>query len=101
MTMPTPATAAHSAASAPTYWLGFDTGGTFTDAAILDGERRVVATAKSLTTHWDLSIGIAGAIRAVRPWAVDVASGVESSPGVKDAARMARFVAAVREVRLP
>ena len=65
MTMPTPATAAHSAASAPTYWLGFDTGGTFTDAAILDGERRVVATAKSLTTHWDLSIGIAGAIRAV------------------------------------
>ncbi len=44
---------------------------------------------------------VAGAIRAVRPWAVDVASGVESSPGVKDAARMARFVAAVREVRLP
>jgi phosphoribosylanthranilate isomerase len=44
---------------------------------------------------------VAGAVRAVRPWAVDVASGVESSPGVKDAARMARFVAAVREVRLP
>jgi N-methylhydantoinase A/oxoprolinase/acetone carboxylase beta subunit len=47
------------------YWLGFDTGGTFTDAAILDGDRRIVATAKSLTTHWDLSVGIAGAIRAV------------------------------------
>jgi N-methylhydantoinase A/oxoprolinase/acetone carboxylase beta subunit len=47
------------------YWLGFDTGGTFTDAAILDAHRRVVATAKSLTTHWDLSVGIAGAIRAV------------------------------------
>ena len=44
---------------------------------------------------------VADAARAVRPWAVDVASGVESSPGVKDAARMARFVAAVREVRLP
>ena len=54
-----------SATSRPQYWLGFDTGGTFTDAAILDGDRRVVATAKSLTTHWDLSVGIAGAIRAV------------------------------------
>jgi N-methylhydantoinase A/oxoprolinase/acetone carboxylase beta subunit len=52
-------------AASPNYWLGFDTGGTFTDAAILDGERRVVATAKALTTHWDLSVGIAGAIRAV------------------------------------
>jgi phosphoribosylanthranilate isomerase len=44
---------------------------------------------------------VAGAIRAVRPWAVDVASGVESSPGVKDADRMSRFISAVREVRLP
>ncbi|HET8733919.1 MAG TPA: phosphoribosylanthranilate isomerase [Anaeromyxobacteraceae bacterium] len=44
---------------------------------------------------------VADAIRAVRPWAVDVASGVESSPGVKDADRMARFLAAVREVALP
>ncbi|HUA89705.1 MAG TPA: hydantoinase/oxoprolinase family protein, partial [Steroidobacteraceae bacterium] len=46
-------------------WIGFDTGGTFTDAVALDGERRVIATAKSLTTHWDLSLGLAGAIRAV------------------------------------
>jgi len=46
-------------------WLGLDTGGTFTDAVLLDSDRRVVATAKALTTHWDLSIGIAGAIRAV------------------------------------
>ncbi len=46
-------------------WLGLDTGGTFTDAVLLDAERKVVATAKSLTTHWDLSIGIAGAIHAV------------------------------------
>jgi phosphoribosylanthranilate isomerase len=44
---------------------------------------------------------VAEAVRAVRPWAVDVASGVESSPGVKDPARMSRFIEAVREVRLP
>jgi len=44
---------------------------------------------------------VAAAVRAVRPYAVDVASGVESSPGVKDVIRMSRFVAAVREVRLP
>ncbi|MBS0378974.1 MAG: hydantoinase/oxoprolinase family protein [Proteobacteria bacterium] len=52
-------------APAPEIWIGFDTGGTFTDAVALDGVRRVIATAKSLTTHWDLSIGLAGAIRAV------------------------------------
>jgi len=44
---------------------------------------------------------VAAAVRAVRPYAVDVASGVESSPGVKDMARMSRFIAAVREVHLP
>src|ERR1700689_3984895 len=47
------------------YWLGLDTGGTFTDAVLLADGRRVVATAKSLTTPWDLAIGIGRAIRAV------------------------------------
>jgi phosphoribosylanthranilate isomerase len=37
------------------------------------------------------------AIARVRPYAVDVSSGVESSPGVKEPERMAEFVRAVRE----
>lgn len=49
----------------PEIWIGVDTGGTYTDAVALDAQRRVVASAKALTTHWDLSLGLAGAIRAV------------------------------------
>src|SRR5271169_3448757 len=47
------------------FWLGLDTGGTFTDAVLLADGRRVVASAKSLTTPWDLAIGIGHAMRAV------------------------------------
>jgi phosphoribosylanthranilate isomerase len=39
---------------------------------------------------------VAAAIAAVGPWAVDVASGVEAAPGIKDAGKVAAFVAAVR-----
>lgn len=39
---------------------------------------------------------VGDAVRGVRPWAVDVSSGVEATKGVKDAARIAAFVAAVK-----
>ncbi|MEO0814075.1 MAG: phosphoribosylanthranilate isomerase, partial [Myxococcota bacterium] len=39
---------------------------------------------------------VTDAIAAVEPWGVDTASGVESSPGVKDPERVHRFVAAAR-----
>ncbi|HEY7688302.1 MAG TPA: hydantoinase/oxoprolinase family protein [Dongiaceae bacterium] len=47
-------------------FLGFDTGGTYTDAVIFDpGASRVLVSAKALTTKQDLSIGLRQAMERV------------------------------------
>lgn len=49
-----------------------------------------------------LDAGNVGAgIRALHPWAVDVSSGVEAAPGIKDADTVAAFVRAVRAADQP
>ena len=46
--------------------IGLDTGGTYTDAALVDtADGRVLATGKALTTRDDLSVGVGGAIRRI------------------------------------
>ena len=48
-----------------TYQLGIDTGGTYTDAVVVDEGRQVVAKKKSLTTAYDLTVGIGNAISSL------------------------------------
>jgi phosphoribosylanthranilate isomerase len=62
----------------------------WTQAASIAQKRRVVL-AGGLTPD-----NVASAIRAVRPFGVDVSSGVESAPGVKDFDRVTHFIANAR-----
>ena len=67
------------------------TGATFDWARIPPGTGRQFILAGGLT-----AANVAQAIATVRPYAVDVSSGIESAPGIKDAAKMRAFAAEVR-----
>jgi phosphoribosylanthranilate isomerase len=87
-----------------------------TDAFLLDAYSKSGLGGTGEKFNWDLAVAaqkfgktiflaggltpenVADAVRRVRPFAVDVSSGVESAPGKKDAAKVRAFIAAVREV---
>ena len=50
--------------------LGIDTGGTYTDAVLVDESNRIVASSKSLTTRHELTLGIGSALDALPPGAL-------------------------------
>jgi phosphoribosylanthranilate isomerase len=72
------------------------TGHTF-DWALAAGLARAkrVVLAGGLT-----SANVADAVQKVRPWRVDVSSGVEASPGIKDRDKMKAFVEAVQNAEV-
>ena len=91
----------------------------YTDAAgavLLDAYHKTMLGGSGETFDWSLAVrakaltdrpvllaggltpdNVQDALEAVRPYGVDVASGVESSPGVKDHDKVRAFVRAVRE----
>lgn len=71
------------------------TGRTFDWEREADTIRRLIGDKRLIAAGGLDPDNVAGAIRALNPDVVDVSSGVESSPGVKDHARMRAFAEAV------
>jgi len=61
--------------------------------------RALVETGQRIVLAGGLEPGnVAEAVRTVRPWMVDVASGVEARKGIKDARKVQEFIDAVRAI---
>ena len=67
------------------------TGGAFDWSLVPAGMTKPVILSGGLTAE-----NVGEAIRRVRPYAVDVSTSVEASKGIKDAARIAAFIGAVK-----
>lgn len=63
--------------------------------------RQALAGARMVLAGGLTPDSVGAAIRRVRPDLVDVSSGVESAPGIKDPARLVRFLEEVRDLRSP
>lgn len=67
------------------------TGGSFDWSLVPERMAKPVILSGGLTAG-----NVAGAIRRTRPYAVDVSSSIEASKGIKDAAKIAAFIGAVK-----
>lgn len=90
---------------------GDDLNGYGAHRVLLDGDAGAEYGGSGKTFDWSTAVGfqdlilaggltpesVASAIRMVQPYAVDVASGVESSPGKKDREKVAAFIRAAKE----
>jgi phosphoribosylanthranilate isomerase len=65
---------------------------------VLEGARAVVPEGRLVLAGGLNAENVAEALERVKPYAVDLASGVESSPGVKDRGKLERLFDAVRGV---
>ena len=62
-----------------------------------DSARAIAATRRTILAGGLNAANIKLAVRSVRPYGVDVSSGVESSPGVKDPNRLRKFFEALHD----
>ena len=62
-----------------------------------DSAREIAATRKTILAGGLTAANIKLAVRTVRPYGVDVSSGVESAPGIKDPGRLRSFFEALHD----